>query len=87
MGVFGCLILSLVIFCALFPLLWLVNSKKEKSEEKINVKSIKTMLLGITVILLGIYIQGEPGIKFYGNEVFIVIAGFVVCIMGLFINN
>lgn len=41
MGVFGCLILSLVIFCALFPLLWLVNSKKEKSEEKINVKSIR----------------------------------------------
>lgn len=50
-------------------------------------KSIKLMVLGIALIVVSIYIQGEPGIKFYGNEVFIAIIGFVLICVGFFMND
>lgn len=52
-----------------------------------NIKSIKTMLLGIALLLVSIYIQGEPGIKLYGNEFFIGLIGLVLVIIGLFIKD
>lgn len=47
-------------------------------------RSIKVMLLGISFILIGLYIQGEPGIKLYGTEVFIVLFGFLLTVVGVF---
>lgn len=48
------------------------------------VRSIKVMLLGISLMLAGLYIQGEPGIKLYDFELFIVLLGFVLTIAGVF---
>jgi hypothetical protein len=52
-----------------------------------NSRSIKWMLLGITMILIALYIQGEPGIRFYGNEVFIAFIGFLVSIFSFFVKD
>lgn len=48
--------------------------------------SIRTMLLGISFMILGVYIQGEPGIEWYGNEIFLVILGFIMVIVGSFMS-
>lgn len=50
-------------------------------------RSIKVMLLGISFMLIGLYIQGEPGIELYGNEVFIVVFGFLLTFVGVFIKR
>ncbi|MCQ6559902.1 hypothetical protein [Paenibacillus mendelii] len=47
-------------------------------------RSIKIMLLGIAFMLLGLFIQGEPGIEMYGNEFFIVLLGFMMTLFGVF---
>lgn len=49
-------------------------------------KSIKLMLLGISIMLAGIYIHIEPGLSqnLYGNEFFIVLLGFLVSLVGFF---
>lgn len=49
-----------------------------------NTKSIKLMLLGVAFILVCIYVQGEPGIKLYGNEFFIGLFGMILIIVGFF---
>lgn len=46
-------------------------------------RSIKIMLLGIALMLLGLFIQGEPGIELYGNEFFIVLIGFIMTLFGV----
>ncbi|GAB6989081.1 hypothetical protein JCM16418A_11310 [Paenibacillus pini] len=50
-------------------------------------KSIKLMLFGVSLILVCIYIQGEPGIQFYGNEFFIGLLGFIFIFIGFFMKN
>lgn len=47
------------------------------------------MLLGISFILAGIYIQNEPGLSQIttGNEFFIVLLGFILVIIGFFTNH
>lgn len=47
-------------------------------------KSLKLMILGISLILVGIYINLEPGLNqyTYGNEFFIVLLGFLTSIVG-----
>ncbi|CAN7542494.1 hypothetical protein [Paenibacillus sp. LjRoot56] len=47
-------------------------------------RSIKIMLLGISFMLIGLYIQGEPGIMLYGTEVIIVLFGFLLTVVGVF---
>ncbi len=47
-------------------------------------KSIKLMLLGLTLIGVALFIQGEPGIKFYGNEFFLVLLGSILSLIGFF---
>ncbi len=47
-------------------------------------QSIKIMILGIAFMLLGLFIQGEPGIELYGNEFFIVLLGFIITLFGVF---
>ena len=44
------------------------------------------MLLGISVMLLGIYMKVEPGIdqKLYGYESFVFLLGLIVVIIGFF---
>jgi hypothetical protein len=42
------------------------------------------MILGIAFMLLGLFIQGEPGIELYGNEFFIVLLGFIMTLFGVF---
>ncbi|SDQ93512.1 hypothetical protein SAMN05216232_2613 [Virgibacillus subterraneus] len=49
--------------------------------------SIKVMLLGIALMLLPLYIQNEPGIRFFGNEFFILVFGFIPTLIGLFIKD
>lgn len=47
--------------------------------------SIKTMLLGIAILLIGIYIQGDPGIR--GDfDLFFVVLGFIITLAG-FLNK
>ncbi len=45
--------------------------------------SIKLMLLGITVMLAGIYVHLEPGLSqnLNGREFFIVLIGFIVSVV------
>ncbi|MFC4779413.1 hypothetical protein ACFO9Q_21675 [Paenibacillus sp. GCM10023252] len=50
-------------------------------------RSVKTMLFGIAIMLLGIYIQGEEGIRLYGGEFYIVILGFLITLAGLFMDK
>ncbi|MDF2650990.1 MAG: hypothetical protein K0Q73_6795 [Paenibacillus sp.] len=50
-------------------------------------KSIKLMLFGVALLLVCIYIQGEPGINFYGNEFFIGLLGFILISIGLFMKT
>ncbi|WP_185897398.1 hypothetical protein [Paenibacillus zeisoli] len=50
-------------------------------------KSVKVMILGIAIILVSLIIQGEPGIRFYGNEVFIGLFGFILVCTGLFMED
>jgi hypothetical protein len=52
-----------------------------------NLRSIKLMLLGIAALLVCIYIQGEPGIKLYGNEFFIGLFGVILVLVGFFLKN
>ncbi|MGM0880692.1 MAG: hypothetical protein ACQEXQ_06565 [Bacillota bacterium] len=48
--------------------------------------SLRTMLVGIALILVGIYIQNDPGNDLYGNDFLFVITGFVLIIAGCFKN-
>jgi hypothetical protein len=48
--------------------------------------SLRTMLLGISLILLGIYMQSNSDNDFYGNDFIIVITGFIFVIIGYFKN-
>ncbi|MEW8956905.1 hypothetical protein [Clostridium sp.] len=50
-------------------------------------KSIKLMLLGITLIMVSLFIQGEPGIRFYGNELYIALIGVIMVLIGFFKKN
>lgn len=52
-----------------------------------NTRSNKFMLLGLALMLVCIYIQGEPGIKLYGNELFIGLFGFILVGIGFFMEN
>lgn len=52
-----------------------------------NTRSNKFMLLGLELMLVCIYIQGEPGIKFYGSELFIGVFGFILVGIGFFMKN
>lgn len=36
---------------------------------------------------IALYIQGEPGIKFYGNEFFIALIGSIISILGFLVKN
>lgn len=51
--------------------------------------SIKIMILGIALILVGIYIQNEPGLRQIttGWEVIIVLLGFILIICGLVVKD
>ncbi|MDF2684811.1 MAG: hypothetical protein K0R47_6001 [Brevibacillus sp.] len=69
-----------VIFCP-----WLdLRSEHTITLGGIVVRSIKVMLLGISFMLAGLYIQGEPGIKLYGFEFLIVLSGFLLSVAGVF---
>lgn len=48
------------------------------------VRSVKTMLLGVAIMLVGLYIQGEDGINFHGYEVYIGIIGFIITVIAFF---
>lgn len=48
--------------------------------------SLRTMLLGISLILLGIYIQGDSANDFNGNDYILAIIGFLLVIIGYFKN-
>lgn len=52
-----------------------------------KINDIKLMLLGIALILVCLYIQGEPGINMYGNEFFIGLTGFVLVVIGFFFKQ
>lgn len=51
------------------------------------VHSVKTMLLGVAIMLVGLYIQGEEGINFHGFEVYIGIIGFIITVIAFFNNE
>lgn len=46
--------------------------------------SLRTMLVGISLILVGNYIQNDPGNDLYGNDYLFVILGFILIIIGCF---
>lgn len=48
------------------------------------VRSVKIMLLGVAIMLVGLYIQGEDGINFHGYEVYIGIIGFIITVIAFF---
>ncbi|WP_164917150.1 hypothetical protein [Clostridium sp. JN-9] len=49
-------------------------------------KGIKTMIIGVVIILIGIYIGilSLSGLKTHDNELFLIIIGAVVSIFGFF---
>jgi len=56
---------------------------------KLKNKSIKVMILGLSFILAGIYIQNEPGLSqsTQGKEFFIVLLGFIFVLFGFCIHD
>jgi len=42
------------------------------------------MLLGIAIMLVSIYIPHEPGFRTAGYEVYLLIFGFILTLIGLF---
>ncbi|WP_337103053.1 hypothetical protein [Paenibacillus sp. YIM B09110] len=46
--------------------------------------SLRTMIVGIALILMGIYIQNDLENHFYENDYLLVITGFVLVIVGCF---
>ena len=55
-----------------------------RGERIVTDKSIKKMLLGISIMIAGIYIHMEPGLRqsLYGNEFVIVLLGFSISLIG-----
>lgn len=53
----------------------------------IIMRSVKLMLLGIALILLSIYILLEPSFRTAGYELYLVIIGFVLTVIGFFIKE
>jgi hypothetical protein len=49
--------------------------------------SLKSVLLGISLILVGIFIQGDPGNEFHGTDYIFVIIGFLIVIFGTFYST
>ena len=49
-------------------------------------KNLKLMGLGISIMLVGIYIVFNPGLsqKIHGNEEVIVFTGFIISLIGFF---
>ena len=44
----------------------------------------KLMLLGISIMIVSLFIQNEEGIRFYGREIFILAFGFILSLIGFF---
>lgn len=51
-----------------------------------NNKPLKLMILGIAIMLLGIYFHVEIGLsqRLCGNEFYIVVVGFILSLIGFF---
>ncbi|WP_339171575.1 hypothetical protein MKY51_10010 [Solibacillus sp. FSL R5-0691] len=47
-------------------------------------RSTKIMLLGISIMLIALFIQNEEGINLYGREIFILAFGFILLLIGFF---
>jgi uncharacterized membrane protein YiaA len=45
-------------------------------------KSVKMMIVGIALILVALYIQGESGINLRGYEFFILMIGVITILIG-----
>jgi len=50
-------------------------------------RSTKTMLLGIALMLVALYIPHEIAFRTGGNEIFLLSLGFILVIIGLFIKD
>lgn len=50
-------------------------------------RSTKLMLFGISIMIISLFIQNEEGIRFYGNEIFILAFGFILTLIGFFIKG
>ena len=50
-------------------------------------RSTKLMLLGISIMIVSLFIQNEEGIRLYGNEIFILAFGFILTLIGFFIKG
>ncbi|WP_399630819.1 hypothetical protein [Sporosarcina sp. SG10008] len=50
-------------------------------------RSIKTMLLGIALMLIAIYIPHEVAFRTGGFEIFLLGLGFALVIIGLFVKD
>ena len=50
-------------------------------------RSTKLMLLGISIMIVSLFIQNEEGIRLYGREVFILAFGFILTLIGFFIKG
>jgi len=56
----------------------------EFKERENNVRSIKIMLLGISIILVSMYIPQEVIYNTAGFEIFTIIFGFILILIGFF---
>ncbi|MDF2615180.1 MAG: hypothetical protein K0S71_2966 [Clostridia bacterium] len=63
-------------------------SQKERVMS-MNNRPLKLMALGISIMILGTYVHIEPGLSqnLHGNEFLIVIAGFIISLVGFYKNG
>lgn len=54
---------------------------------RIQLRSIKIMLLGIALMLIAIYIPHEDAFRTGGSEIFLLALGFVLVIIGLLVRD
>jgi len=56
----------------------------EGGERKVSLKPIKTMILGVQIMLLGGFIMLDPSSDLGGIEFLIVLVGLLIGVFGLF---
>ncbi|MYL56751.1 hypothetical protein GLW20_04470 [Virgibacillus halodenitrificans] len=47
----------------------------------------KIMILGVAIMIIPIYIQNEPIFNYHGYEIYILVFGFILTIVGLFMKG
>jgi len=55
--------------------------------KRVIVQPTKIMILGVAIMLIPIYIQNEVAFNYHGYEIYILVFGFILVLVGLFMKD